>query len=1074
MKVADDMADMRKTLLEGLTARQSDAVQSSRRRVLVVAGAGSGKTEVMARRIAWWVGVENVPKDRIVAFTFTDRAAEEMKFRIRAMLEKVTPRDEEVALGGMYVGTIHGFCLAKIRELWPDEYHNYDILDEGARAALILRGFNGVLALRGLRAALPKRKDGSEASQTETFEQFTEAYDQLQEHNQFEVCLPDTPPPIELGEAEEEWCKKAKLITDVGNSEEAKAFADSAARYYAYLRCRRFLDFSTSQAELIRCLEADKERWGELQKADIHLVVDEVQDINPIQMQLIRLLTDESGKLISVGDHRQSIYGFRGAKVELIAELWEEFKMDKGAEVIDLQENFRSTERIIHVANKWAETIGPVGSMETLAMKHGNKQRTDHHSSHVALIGFENRIDEARWISEAIREIIPTEAQGAAHDKRDGKHRGLTLSDVAILVRSSTDVRTYMRILEEAGIPSIVRAGPDLFSQPEVLFFIGAIGMTAGIGQFIGSSIGNKSLPKRIAAVLNCVPEPELVLRAAARQLRTTQLAMSREVEDRMVLAASMIRDRINGTSFHKNQTKILRTQGLRNFLERKQELRRLFPQQLFHWLLSEAEVENWDTCEGRGQAAMFHLGALSGLITGIETPGWTNTKSYKWQIIGLCQYGAEEGRTQEQPLMVQPDAVTLSTIHAVKGLEFPAIFLADVCARRFPSNIARQKKKLPLGDAMSHEIDVEGLADNENHDGERRLMYVALTRAERFLFISHTGDETSRFIQGVKGTKKKPGHPGLRQIIEESGGSVTNDSAALLRELKYAPKEHKRDSKLTTSFSDLRYYLACPHDFYLRKVMGFAPTIDQAFGYGRGVHNLMRAIHTDPQHWVKLASDRNTLEAELQKQIDRGLFYLRYTTGDPAKNMWKKGIAVVADYVERFADELKELSFEPEKAFDTLIEYPEGGGGALVSGAIDLVRRDDPPRVTLIDFKSGDPDSDKHMKLDEEEMKLQLAIYALAAKKELEYEPEEGLVRYLGAQQDDKRELRIPLDKEHLEVAQNQVAQTAAEIRDRKFNSGPKGAAAEGTCRCAICDFVGICGQKEAGAYKKAKPSLW
>jgi DNA helicase-2/ATP-dependent DNA helicase PcrA len=268
----------------------------------------------------------------------------------------------------------------------------------------------------------------------------------------------------------------------------------------------------------------------------------------------------------------------------------------------------------------------------------------------------------------------------------------------------------------------------------------------------------------------------------------------------------------------------------------------------------------------------------------------------------------------------------------------------------------------------------------------------------------------------------------------------------------------------------DLRYYLACPHDLYLRKVMGFAPTIDQAFGYGRGVHNLMRAIHSDPQKWAKLAGDRKKLEAELQKQVDRGLFYLRYTTGDPAKNMWAKGIQVVADYVGRFAGELGELTFEPEKAFETLVAYPDQEGGALVSGAIDIVRRDDPPRVTLIDFKSGDPDSDKHDKLDEREMKLQVAIYALAAKKELEYEPEAGLVRYLDAKADEKREIRVPLDHMHLESAQQEVAKTASEIRDRKFKLGPTNKSGD-THRCPTCDFVGMCGQKEALAYKKSKP---
>jgi DNA helicase II / ATP-dependent DNA helicase PcrA len=133
----------------------------------------------------------------------------------------------------------------------------------------------------------------------------------------------------------------------------------------------------------------------------------------------------------------------------------------------------------------------------------------------------------------------------------------------------------------------------------------------------------------------------------------------------------------------------------------------------------------------------MFHLGALSSLITGIETPGRTSAQDYRWQIIGLRQYGAEEGRVEEQPLMVQPDAVSISTIHSVKGLEFPAVFMADVQPQRFPSSFAKRKPRLPLEGKITRQIDIDGLADNDNNDGERRLMYVALTRAERFLLIS-------------------------------------------------------------------------------------------------------------------------------------------------------------------------------------------------------------------------------------------------------------------------------------------------------------------------------------------------
>jgi DNA helicase-2/ATP-dependent DNA helicase PcrA len=271
---------------------------------------------------------------------------------------------------------------------------------------------------------------------------------------------------------------------------------------------------------------------------------------------------------------------------------------------------------------------------------------------------------------------------------------------------------------------------------------------------------------------------------------------------------------------------------------------------------------------------------------------------------------------------------------------------------------------------------------------------------------------------------------------------------------------------QLATSFSDLRYYLECPHDFYLRKVLGFAPTIDQAFGYGRGVHNLLRAIHSDPKKWADVANDRPALEREIQKLIDRGLFYLRYTTGDPADNMRHKGRRVVADYVAQYAEELARLDFEPEKAFETLIEYGDDEGGALISGAIDIVRQDNPPRVTLIDFKSGDPDSDNHQKLDEQEMKLQVAIYAVGAKKELEYQPEKGMVRYLDAD-DEKRELEVPLDDASITEATELVSKTARSIRDRRFATGPTKNAG-GAPRCSGCDFLGLCGMKEAAPHKK------
>jgi DNA helicase-2/ATP-dependent DNA helicase PcrA len=158
----------------------------------------------------------------------------------------------------------------------------------------------------------------------------------------------------------------------------------------------------------------------------------------------------------------------------------------------------------------------------------------------------------------------------------------------------------------------------------------------------------------------------------------------------------------------------------------------------------------------------------------------------------------------------------------------------------------------------------------------------------------------------------------------------------------------------------------------------------------------------------------------------------------------------------------------DTEKEFETLIEKEQ----VLVSGAIDVIRLDDPPRVSLIDFKAGtagDPDGgplDKS-KLDERLMRLQISLYALAAKHELEFEPDEGLVRYLGETDASKRELKVDFKADAMKKAEAEVTRAAVAIRDRRFDLGPA-SGYEG--RCARCDHNGFCGRKEAKDYRAGK----
>src|SRR5450756_1996205 len=227
-------AELARLLLADLTVdEQVQAVESPKRRVLVIAGAGSGKTEVMARRVAWWVGVDEVPKDEIVAFTFTERAAEEMKFRIREWIGRITPTGMDATLGSMYVGSIHAYCMRLLRDLDADRFHAFEVLDDIGRIALIQRRYHTMLGLASLQTA-------AGLGMFATIDLFLRGYDLLNEYGELDVELSAGPVPHRL-EDEEEWCRGATLRTDVGITPIARAFATSAARFYGLLQCRRFL-----------------------------------------------------------------------------------------------------------------------------------------------------------------------------------------------------------------------------------------------------------------------------------------------------------------------------------------------------------------------------------------------------------------------------------------------------------------------------------------------------------------------------------------------------------------------------------------------------------------------------------------------------------------------------------------------------------------------------------------------------------------------------------------------------------------------------------------------------------------
>ena len=543
------------------------------------------------------------------------------------------------------------------------------------------------------------------------------------------------------------------------------------------------------------------------------------------------------------------------------------------------------------------------------------------------------------------------------------------------------------------------------------------------------------SIPSRVQRALGVGPQPEDIVPAAVKALVSRGLKIDGSAAKRLVLLAKAIHFRTQNDGALPFDISALKCDDARRWLRSSKKPRRVFPQTLFHWLLHEAGIYSWanDQKPELIQAVCSMSVSSARLLRGwrrLVGPG----RDLKWQIIALANWGASSARAAEAPLLVSPNAVSITTVHSAKGLEFPVVFLADVKARRFPSSRSTRVNDVPFDAKLQKKIDPALLADNDNYDNGRRLMYVALTRAERYLFISYSGKQKSTFIKQ------------LAPLVREAGGLVQEGPLSLSKYLEHYPATVGDEDRLTTNFSDLRYFLECPRDFYLRNVLGFTPTIGQEFGYGRGVHNLLRAVHSDPKKWATRAGDPGKIEQEVRRMIDQGMFYLRYTTGDPLDNLKNKAVKGLVEYVKNYADELAKLRYEPEREFKTL--FPDEK--LLIAGTIDVLRLDDLPRVTIIDFKSGDAKEQTGSGLTEELMALQIGVYGLAAKHELEYARNTVLFATSAKEIRHGRKARRSVGRRACGSARK-AGRNSKKIRQREFQRGPTGFTKD---RCELAIF--------------------
>ncbi|ELA9815132.1 TPA: DNA helicase II [Vibrio parahaemolyticus] len=583
-------------LLDGLNDKQREAVAAPLENLLVLAGAGSGKTRVLVHRIAWLMSVEQASPFSIMSVTFTNKAAAEMRGRI-----------EELMMGsasGMWNGTFHGICHRILRAHYLDAKlpEDFQIIDSDDQQRLLKRLIKAQnldekqWPARQVAWWINGKKDeGLRPAHIDAY------------HD------PVTKTYLQLYTAYQEACDRAGLVD----------FAEILLRAHELLRDNKFV----------------REHYQARFK---HILVDEFQDTNNIQYAWLRMMVGPECHVMIVGDDDQSIYGWRGAKVENIEKFTREFP---SVTTIRLEQNYRSTKTILEASNTLI-----ANNTERM----GKELWTDGVVGEpISVYSAYNELDEARFAVNKIKEW---------------QDKGGALNDAAMLYRNNAQSRVLEEALIQAGLPYRIYGGMRFFERQEIKDALAYMRLMA-----------NRNDDAAFERVVN-TPTRGLgdktleTIRRAARDRGCTMWEASVAMLDEQVLAGraagalgrfieliTALEDDTLEMPLHEQTDHVIKYSGLFAMYEQEKGEK------------SKARIEN-----------------LEELVTAtrqFEKPEEAEEMSLLTAFLTHAALEAGEGQADEFE-----DAVQLMTLHSAKGLEFPLVFMVGVEEGMFPSQMSAEE----------------------------------------------------------------------------------------------------------------------------------------------------------------------------------------------------------------------------------------------------------------------------------------------------------------------------------------------------------------------------------------------
>lgn len=986
-------------LLTGLNPEQLKAVKENDKPLLIIAGAGSGKTRVITTKVASLIQ-SGVKPENILALTFTQKAAEEMLSRVCA------------AVGDIYdlqISTFHAFCNTFLRDNLLETRLNADfkVISDTAQLVFFAKNVNTF----GL----------------EHIEFGGNPYTLAEEAKKFVArCKDESLAPSDIQRYVEEQSNKTLTEEERDQLEDIKDMLKMFKSYEAYKLDNNMVDYGDMLYTVHDILSKNTKILKEYQQRFRYVLVDEFQDTNYVQLQIVNLLAKEHRRICVVGDDDQSIYRFRGAYVTNISEFKSLFP---DYVEVTIGKNYRSTKNILAVANKLIANK-PDGLVKNLV--------TDNQEGEaVSVIECNTNAAQTSYVVDRIAEIA----------------KSRPLGDIAVLCRSRASAVPIGNELKKRQVPYQFLGFSDFFSE---------------------------AITKDIVALLRVVSDPEFsngalvrVLERDPYRLKRTEVARLGNLAHEKMCSfydAFEYIDTINVDieRFRKVKESIDGLIAAKNKLTVKDFVHEiLFGHEFYSY---EIKLDN-----KKNISLLNQFYALTEDFTRLYL------KSSLSDFVSYIDYASgfemeEEGREE--------NAVKLMTVHSAKGKEFPVVFVIDAVERKFPVTLRRDKFPIPEG-LLKGQRPI--LTEEEMHvHEERRLMYVAMTRAKEKLFITYakrynenvTDSKPSRFLAEIE-FKTNPhirsesvtieGDDLSVQDIEDESVAISKeilsdlrdgrynsaiekalllakkrdaDVPAILRAIKepdYSKLEEEVKNELDHtgiitedflySVSQFNTYERCPRAYQYHYVYRIPTAPKPYFDFGGAIHSVIEEL-------TKKIKGGEQVDLPLALEILKRVWSPR---GFESKLDEKRALEEAEEILKVFLEEqarIRSEIVEIEKEFTIKV------GDFQVRGRIDRIDRVE-DEFMVIDYKtSKEALSEKKLRED-----MQLLAYTLVVESLFYKRPKKVGWWFLRA----NKKVMIEVSEEDVKKISDKMSSIVASIKGGDFHPTPGWV-------CKNCDFKTIC----------------